>query len=347
MSHNITEIDSIIVPAVNESYKTWHGLEKKSQGDHITLQDVEDAGIHPTIIESPVTAVINEQQVTLPNYKSLIAQTNMGELHPVHISKDKYSVIQNKEVWDSMETALTGIDHTISCVGTLGGLRKYFISVELGDNKFFEVNGDKFYGNLNFITSHDGSLAMQAYDSVLRLVCQNTLNWSLQASKNMEFKVHHKGNTGMIVNSLGKFINSILQGREHFKEVMEEFNSIDIYDNDIEDIVAGYFLLKDIDRNNTIENGFSTRTANQIHEVSRLARTGLGNKGETLYDVFNGATEFWTSGDGVGKTTSAGKRAYSSEFGTASANKTQFTDYLQTGKYKVWGEKGGKVLAMA
>jgi len=359
MSHNITSIDNLLVPnTADNTYKTWHGLEQKSATDTITLEEVEEAGIHPNIFESPVKALVDGNEVVIPNYKSLIARTNNDELHPVHISKDSYTIIQNKSVWDSMTKALDGIDHKVSCVGTLGGLRKYFISVELGDNKMFEVNGDQFFGNLNFVTSHDGTMAMRAYDSLTRIVCQNTLNWSMEADKNMDFKVHHKGNAEVMTSGLGTFINSILKGREHFMEVMEEFNSIDVYDDDIEDIIAGYFLLKDLDRATTEVKGFSTRTKNQIQEISRLAVSGKGQtKAErvsrngsdkvTAYDIFNGATEFWTSGDGVGKTTEAGKKAYSSEFGTASNNKVQFTNYISSGKYKVYGEKAKEVLALA
>jgi hypothetical protein len=48
----------------------------------------------------------------------------------------------------------------------------------------------------------------------------------------------------------------------------------------------------------------------------------------------NGATEFWTSGDGVGQSATAGKKAYSSEFGTAAANKERFAEYLTSGLFQ-------------
>jgi len=359
MSHQITNIDNLLVPnTADNSYKTWHGLEQKSATDTIQLQEVEEAGIHPTIVEAPVQGIVNGQAVPIKGEKALFAQTNDGSYVHVNTPKDSYAVIQNSQVWDSMTKALEGIDHKVSCVGTLGGLKKYFISVELGENKTFEVNGDKFYAYMNFMTSHDGSLAMSAHDSLTRCVCANTLKWSLEGAKNLDFKVHHKGNASIMVDGLGKFINSILLGREHFVEVMEEFNSIDVYDSDVEDIIADYFLLKDLNRSKAEVNGFSTRTKNQIQEISRLATTGKGNTEAeriirngaskiTAYDIFNGATEFWTSGDGVGKTTEAGKKAYSSEFGTASNNKVQFTNYLSSGQYKVYGEKAKEVLALA
>jgi hypothetical protein len=53
-----------------------------------------------------------------------------------------------------------------------------------------------------------------------------------------------------------------------------------------------------------------------------------------VYDVLNGATEFWTSGDGVGRTASAGKKAYSSEFGNAAASKEKFSEYLIRGEFE-------------
>ena len=73
---------------------------------------------------------------------------------------------------------------------------------------------------------------------------------------------------------------------------------------------------------------------NMIDGITELAISGRGNNGRTMYDVLNGATEYWTSGDGVGRTASAGKKAYSSEFGNAAASKERFSEYLVGGEFE-------------
>jgi hypothetical protein len=63
-----------------------------------------------------------------------------------------------------------------------------------------------------------------------------------------------------------------------------------------------------------------------------------------MYDVLNGATEFWTSGEGVGKTTTEGRRAFSSEFGTGSERKQEFSRYLIKGDYDTAAYEGQKIM---
>jgi hypothetical protein len=342
MSHEITELDSVLVPE-GSKYRAWHGLEKPV-GDCITLADVREHGLHPRIVEGTVTAGIGGQQVTLPDYKSLVAVTGNGALHPLHISGNRYSIIQNEDVWRTMSTAFQGVEipYKLSCVGTLCGLRRYFISVEIGDGGF-EVNGDQFHGNINFVTSHDGSLAFRAYDSLTRIVCNNTLNWSVEGDKNLDFKVYHKGDATAHCEKLGDYLNAVLHGRVVFTEAMERLAAIQVADTDIEPIVAGYFINKAFERGEKLER-FSSRTLNQVQGIADLARSGVGNSGRNLYDVFNGATQYYTSGEGVGKTTSDGRKAFSSEFGTASDRKREITRYLLKGQYNTAADEARTVL---
>lgn len=344
MSHEITNIDSVLVPD-HSKYRAWHGLETRV-GDTISISDVEEHGLHPQIVEGTVTAGIAGQQVTLKDYKSLCALTREGDLHPLHISGNRYSVIQNRDVWKAMSTAFQGVDmdYKLTCVGTLCGLRRYFISVEVGDANGFSVNGDKFHGNINFVTSHDGSLAFRAYDSMIRIVCNNTLNWSVEGEKNLDFKVYHKGDAKVACNKLGTYLNEVLHGRSIFTEKMEQLAAFQVADTDIETVVAGYFINKAFERGEKLET-FSTRTLNQVQGIADLARHGRGNHGRNMYDVLNGATEFWTSGEGVGKTTTQGRRAFSSEFGTGSDRKAEFSRYLIKGDYETAAEEGQRVLA--
>ena len=343
MSHEITNIDSVLVPEGNE-YRAWHGLEIPV-GDRITLGDVREHGLHPRIVEGTVTAGIGGKQVTLKDYKSLVAITNRGAMHPLHISGNRYSIIQNEDVWRTMSTAFQGVDmdYKLTCVGTLCGLRRYFISVAIGDTNGFEVNGDRFHGNINFVTSHDGSLAFRAYDSLTRIVCNNTLNWSVAGNKNLDFKVYHKGDATAHCDKLGDYLNAVLHGRVVFTEAMEALAAIQVADMDIEAVVGGYFLNKAHDRGEKLEQ-FSTRTLNQVQGIATLARSGVGNSGRTMYDVFNGATQYYTSGDGVGITTTAGRKAFSSEFGTAADRKAEFTRYLIKGSYETAAEEAQRVL---
>jgi hypothetical protein len=77
---------------------------------------------------------------------------------------------------------------------------------------------------------------------------------------------------------------------------------------------------------------FSTRAFNQVVDIAHLHENGIGNKGETLYDLFNAVTEYYTSGNGTGhdngSVDKAWKKYTSSEFGGGADAKAGFASWL-------------------
>ena len=83
------------------------------------------------------------------------------------------------------------------------------------------INKDKFCAYVNFVTSHDGTVSMHAYDSLLRIVCKNTFIASREASGEAGFKVYHTKNSDIAMEGLAELFNAILKGRVKLQEVME------------------------------------------------------------------------------------------------------------------------------
>ena len=346
MSHLITEIDTVLCPAESK-YRTWHGLEQTTPLP-ITKQVAKDFGLLPVVEKSPLFVGNGER---VENFKALTTVDKSGNNVTLDVVTDRYSVIQNEQVFKTMSEAFkgTGLDYTLSCIGTLGGLKKFFISIAVGDDSGgFMVNGDKFHGNVNFITSHDGG-SFLAHDSRTRVVCWNTVRASMDGEKNVDFKIRHKGDTASKCADLSRYLNDVFTSREVFIEQMETLAAHKVGGDDIRQVVGGYFVMEAFKRGERLEEGFKTRSLNMIDGITDLAISGRGNSGRSLYDALNGATEFWTSGDGVGRTASAGKKAYSSEFGTAAANKEKFAHHLTSESFRSTSleEDTRRILALA
>ena len=340
MSHNITEIDTVVRP-YGSKYRTWHGLDKVS---YDSLEDVEVARrfhLLPEVEKTPLfihpkTESLRPEILKVPNFQALTTRDKNDASVTHDVVSDRYSIIQNEQVLETMINAFKGTDleYRISCIGTLGGLKKFFVSVAVGeDDGEFIVNGDRFYSNLNFITHHDGG-SFHTHDSRTRIVCDNTLRASMNGTKNVDLKIRHKGDTTTKCADLSRYLNDVFTSREVFKEQMETLAAHKVGGDDIRQVVGGFFVTEAFKRGEKLEDGFKTRSLNMIDGITDLAISGRGNSGQSLYDVLNGATEFWTSGDGVGRTATAGKKAYSSEFGTAANNKEKFADYLTSGRFQ-------------
>jgi hypothetical protein len=165
-------------------------------------------------------------------------------------------------------------------------------------------------------------LNLKAYDSTIRIVCLNTLRWSLEAAGEVGFTIRHTKNADIALQNLPELVNNILKGRVNFKEVMEYLETCKVDSNEALAMAAGYFM---------VESGapkLSTRSLNAATEIVNLYANGLGNRGQSLYDLANGATQYWTSGGGVGIKADALTKAYKSEFGMAADHKNRFVEML-------------------
>ena len=323
MAHKIEKPHDMVLSTEGTE---WHKL-----ATHLAvIGDAEVAPMLFDIVESPALATIDGVQTALEDYKVLVADhrkvrsdlSGSDALVPLHIPKSGYKVISNREIWSTMQSALRDLDCKVTSVCTLERGKKFAISCDIG-NSDMVINKDKFKANLNFVTSHDGTIAMESFDSMIRIVCMNTFQWSREAADNV-LKVYHTKNAAFALEGLGDLLNAILKGRVEIAQVMEYLASHKCDSNDALAMAAGYFAMT----TDAKDNKLSTRSMNAAKEIARLAANGIGNLGKSLYDLANGATEYWTSGEGVGRTASVASQVYRSQLGSAAEHKRRFIGML-------------------
>lgn len=373
MSHCITSYDGVLSILSTE----WHGLAKQvpqigdaemarffypiAQGEILASEgETFSAKIAQlrNLLEAGQTAraleIVNANLgiVPMPGNKALLAdfrQINPDweeTLIPLHIPKNSYQVITNLELWEALKASLKEIDGAkVTSAGTIEGCKKFFVSVELPDHTEETINGDKFFAYLNFLTSHDGKLAATVFDSQIRCVCSNTVRASLRAAKNAKWNVYHSANAQTKMANMPELITEVIKGRAEFKAQMEELESISVTAEKARKIVAGYMsMTPGMDANSPIEP-LATRSKNAVEEIIELFGNGKGNKGQTLYDLFNGGTDYWTNGSGTGKKSTGAEKAYKANFGGAAQHKADFLQsLLDSGEREVLFNNGEKAL---
>lgn len=343
MAHKIEQPHDIVLSIAGTE---WHGL-----ANHVSaIGDSEVSPLLFDIIESPAFVQVDGETATLEDYKVLVADhrkvrpdlSGRDALVPLHIPKSGYKVMSNREIWNTMQKALRDLDCKVTSVCTLERGKKFAISCDIG-NSDLVINGDKFKANLNFVTSHDGTIAMESFDSAIRIVCMNTFQWSRNAAEN-KFKVYHTKNAEFALEGLGDLLNVILKGRVELVEVMEYLGSHACDGNDALAMAAGYFCIT----TNAKENKLATRSMNAAREIANLFTNGIGNAGRSLYDLVNGATEYWTSGEGTGKKGSVASRVYRSQLGSAAEHKRNFIAMVAgRGEREVMLSKGREAIKQA
>lgn len=173
MSHNVETL-------AYAGETPWHGLGRRL-GNRVTAQDIiREAELDWMVVERDVFASAPDRtDLTGPveGYKALVRETDGSVLS---IVSGKYGIVQNAQLGDLAE-AMAGEGVKAFEVG--GSLRdgKHVFLVGVTDEA--EIAGDVVKSYLTLCTSHDSSLAVTAFFSPVRVVCNNTLQAALAGNE--------------------------------------------------------------------------------------------------------------------------------------------------------------------
>jgi len=149
------------------------------------------------ILEAPAFSMIDGTTREIDGEKVLWADhrkvrpdlTPEQAIVKLHVPKVGYRAISNRDVWNTMKKAFTDLGCKVASVCTLERGKKFALSVDIGGSDMV-INKNNYKAFLNMVTSHDGTIAMEAFDAFIKIICMNTFQWSRDAAKN-KFKIYH------------------------------------------------------------------------------------------------------------------------------------------------------------
>lgn len=228
---------------------------------------------------------------------------------------ERYVPLQNEDLFSFGDNLLDGGGRW-ETAGSIKGGRQVFGSIALANSITLDPNGiaDKIDNYLLINTSHDGSIAIQASITPVRVVCANTLNLALTSFKGKNaskqtFKIRHtqtaEGKIAVARQALG-LANTYI---DEFSELANQLIQTEISKAKFDEIVAlaypkpekdskGSFkkwesktdLLQDIyvgQFNNTI-SGTAWGAYNALTERLDWYRSGRGGNTESIYASASG-----------------------------------------------------------
>lgn len=134
------------------------------------------------------------------------------------IVSNDYKVVPNKDAFKFLD-ALIGSDLHFETAGSLQGGRKAWVLARLPE--FVEVGGDQVGNYLYVANSHDGSMAVTAAVTPVRVVCANTLGAALRRSDGSPrtFKFRHTGDLSLKFDEARKVMDIAVNYADRFKEL--------------------------------------------------------------------------------------------------------------------------------
>jgi phage/plasmid-like protein (TIGR03299 family) len=157
---------------------------------------------------------------------------------------ERYVPLQNEDLFDFGDLMLDGGGRW-ETAGSIKGGRQVFGSLALERETVLDPNGvsDKVNTYLLINTSHDGSVAIQASITPVRVVCANTLNLALSSLKGnkgvkQSFKIRHTATASGKVAQAREALGLANRYMDEFDKLAQEMISKEITKAKFDEIVA-------------------------------------------------------------------------------------------------------------
>lgn len=325
MAHNLNENGGIASFAANagEGRKNiaWHGLGQYFDRPMTVIEAIEASHanfqvskgdllhISPEMVNNikqglPINHVFSYQDI-VQTHQCTYREDNSTVLGVVG---SNYEVVQNAQGFDFIDkiTGSGGEEALIpgACIetaGVLGNGERMFVTAKMPRNLRIGDTKDEITDYILFVNAHDGSNAVTALFTPVRVVCNNTLNLALRGGKNQVYFRHTKN----VHNKLG-MAQQVMGLHNAYVEMMGntlvELSQKAMSDESIRNLVASVFVseenMKLVNKNNgnfqTVDE-ITNATKNTINRLINTINTGVGqetHKGTALW-VYNGFTSFY------------------------------------------------------
>lgn len=160
----------------------WHGLGTRVEEAPTSSDALKLAGLDWTIEGKPIYDAHGNE---IHGYK---ANTRSSDGAVMGIVGSRYTIVQNTDAFDFTDSLIGG-DVRYETAGSLRGGRQIWLLAKMPER---EIAGDAFEPYICFTNTHDGTGAVRACMTPIRVVCNNTLNLALSTAKRA-WSTPHRG----------------------------------------------------------------------------------------------------------------------------------------------------------
>ena len=297
----------------------WHGLGTVLNSPVSTLDALQQGGLDYKVIKLPNIHCLPDGQEMISEDSFFTVRTDVNKVLGSRLGKD-YSVMQNIEALDLVDEILQSGTATIETAGAIDEGKKVFICLKV--NKDIIVgSSDAVKQYVLIANSHDGSLAITAMPTNVRVVCNNTLSAALGQKSTDKIKIRHTTNAASRLNEAMKVIrllsHNTKQNEDNYNVMAQTIITKEQMWNYFGNVFCTNDEIKELQKGN--KNIISTRKANILNDVVNYANRGQGQalamqgNNFTMWSAYNAVTGYVTRK----KYSSASDRANSMLFGSA------------------------------
>jgi len=272
----------------------WHGLGTVFTEEVNTKQMLELAHLNDWNVR--LEDVATPEGFNSDKTYSFVTRTNpfdKSQNDILGVVGERYKPLQNEDLFAFADTMLDGGGRW-ETAGSIKGGRQVFGSLALERETILDPNGvsDKINTYLLINTSHDGSVAIQASITPVRVVCANTLNLALSAvngkkASKQSFKIRHtqtaEGKIAVARETLG-LANKYM---DEFDKMAKAMIETEITAKQFEEIIALAYPAPTKDAKGSVKK--YDGKIDLIHSIYKGKQNGM--IAGTAWGALNGLTE--------------------------------------------------------
>lgn len=280
MAHNLNQNNGKISFASTE--KAWHGLGQVVEGAMTSGEAIKLAGLDYEVAKMPVFGQLGEQLLPVPNKFSTYRTDNNSVFGVVG---DRYELVQNKDAFSFFDAIVGEGSAIFETAGALNLGERVFISAKMPEQIRIAGTDDITEMFVLLTNSHDGSGAIQACLTSVRVVCQNTLSAALRGTKN-KISIRHTANVKANLEQAHKLLGISHAYSEELNTCFNVLAKKSVTDAQVKKLLEELFVSEKQD---------STRIINIREAALEAYFTGVGQEKiiGTAFGVLNGLTYYF------------------------------------------------------
>lgn len=267
--------------------RPWHGLGTAL--DEADLYDWQSAskkaGLDWTVELVPLVTADTQAKVENKAVRRTSDSKVLGVVGP------RYAPLQNRDAFAWFQPFLDAREAALHTAGSLRQGSRVWVLAKLNRDPLVIAEGDEVEKFVLLSHGHDGSLAVRAGFTPIRVVCQNTLSMAHGSDASKLIRIKH---TRDVLDNLANVREVMDLANQEFEATAEQYRRLarkSVNQADLRRYVKRVLKIED-------EQDASTRSKNIVEEIVRLAEAGRGNdlasvRG-TLWTAYNGVSEYLT-----------------------------------------------------
>ena len=186
MAHEVEMVNGVAQMAY-AGEKPWHGLGVEVSNDLTPAQMMRKAGLDWSVEKTPVYADVDGEQINVG--KQALYRSSDNKI--LDVIGDDWNPVQNIDAFEFFNEYVMAGDMEMNTAGSLKGGKNVFALAKVKES-FSILGEDQVDSYLLFSNPHEYGKAIDIRFTPVRVVCHNTLTFSLNSASKNFVKLNHR-----------------------------------------------------------------------------------------------------------------------------------------------------------